>query len=533
VIGAVVCLATVLLGRWVAYWQLLARRRTEAANIQAVEAALARRISTAPIAGPRCKLRDVLQHLADHCDVPVKIDRSETVQILPLVMTPIDMPDAECSVEELLGLITSRSTIGWHRVGWHRVGDSIVITSEDVVETQNDLITRVYPVPAGTVSGDSITDDAEDLANLISTTIEADSWDDVGGPGVVESAGGAIVVHHTHEIQQRIGSLIGRINALKDGPERAFSLDDWAAEESLVRRKLHRLDSVDFRDEPLDKALQTIGTRHQLEFLIDRNQVEEAGIALDTPITYAIEDSTIGTILSDLLQDISLTFEISGERIWVTTSGSCDWSCTWFYDVRDLLDQGPEFGSDELIDVITTNVEADSWDDVGGPGTLATLNGNWLVVSQSPDVQYEVQQLLARMRAILHPGSEVDRLWLSQADDVSLAVEEALDREVTLKYAEAPLCDVCDDLSRRLKIPVRLRRRALEEAAVTPERRSPRVASTSSLIRTLTSAHARIHSMNTCFPTPPSVVCGRQADRRWWFSNDTSSRINASISSQA
>src|SRR5687767_10467700 len=104
-IAAATCMVTTFAGRWVAYWQLLARRRTEAANIRAVETALARRISTAPIASPRCKLRDALQHLADHCDVPLKIDREESERISPASLARLEVPRGEFSVMELLDLV--------------------------------------------------------------------------------------------------------------------------------------------------------------------------------------------------------------------------------------------------------------------------------------------------------------------------------------------------------------------------------------------------------------------------------------------
>ena len=459
-----VCLATVLLGRWVAYWQLLARRRTDAANVQAVEAALARRISTAPIAGPRCKLRDVLQHLADHCDVPLKIDREQSERIAPASLSRLDVPRGEFSVEELLTLVTERVFLGWRREG-----NAIVITTAGNAEPMDQPYMQVYPLPAGTLAGDALTDDAEELCELITTTIEPDKWIEVGGPGVIQPAGGALVVFQTPQMHRRIQALLANMASLPGGSPRGFPLAGTGQIQQALLKKLARRDSVDFHQEPLADVLETLSQRHQVPILVHWDKLAPSGVFPDTPVTLSISNEPVMQALNAIIDDRPIIYGISGPNVVISLRQSLEWCCTWFYDVRNLVDERAEFGSDDLIEVITTNVEPDTWDDVGGPGTLAALSGNWLVVSQSPDVQYEVQQLLARMRAILHPGSEVDRLWLSQADDVSLAVEEVLDREVTLKYAEAPLCDVCDDLSRRLKIPVRLRRRALEEAAVTPD----------------------------------------------------------------
>ena len=460
-IGAIACLATVIAGRWVAYWQLLARRRTDAANVQAVEAALARRISTAPIAGPRCKLRDVLQHLADHCDVLLKIDREQSERIAPASLSRLDVPRGEFSVEELLTLVTERVFLGWRREG-----DAIVITTAGDAEPMDQPYMQVYPLPAGTLAGDALTDDAEELCELITTTLEPDKWIEVGGPGVIQPAGGALVVFQTPQMHRRIQALLANMASLPGGSPRGFPLAGTGQIQQALLQKLARRDSVDFHDKPLERVLATLSERHQLPLVVQWDQI---GVYRNASITISADEESVAQILYDVMDDRPIMYGIAGPQIIVSKRHAIDWCCTWFYDVRDLVDERAEFGSDDLIEVITTNVEPDTWDDVGGPGTLATLNGNWLVVSQSPDVQYQVQQVLSRMRAILHPGSEVDRLCLSPADDVSLAVEEALDREVTLKYAEAPLSDVCDDLSRRLKVPVRLRRRALKEAAVMPD----------------------------------------------------------------
>ena len=49
--------------------------------------------------------------------------------------------------------------------------------------------------------------------------------------------------------------------------------------------------------------------------------------------------------------------------------------------------------ADNLIEVITTTVNPDTWDEVGGPGTIAEYKG-LLLVTQTGDIHHEVERLL-------------------------------------------------------------------------------------------------------------------------------------------
>ena len=53
--------------------------------------------------------------------------------------------------------------------------------------------------------------------------------------------------------------------------------------------------------------------------------------------------------------------------------------------------------SNDLIELITSIVKPDSWDDVGGPGTIDAFNG-LLVVSQTAEVHQSVERLLDMLR---------------------------------------------------------------------------------------------------------------------------------------
>jgi hypothetical protein len=78
------------------------------------------------------------------------------------------------------------------------------------------------------------------------------------------------------------------------------------------------------------------------------------------------------------------------------------------YDVSDLVTCRDKSGQvwadhDGLIDLITTTIEPNIWDDVGGPGAIdwtSVPGAEVLVVRQTRPIHQAIQQLLDDLRAI-------------------------------------------------------------------------------------------------------------------------------------
>ena len=71
-----------------------------------------------------------------------------------------------------------------------------------------------------------------------------------------------------------------------------------------------------------------------------------------------------------------------------------------------------------LIDLIKTTIQPDSWDDLGGAGTIQPFPGNLsLVVSATQQVHEEIQDLLEQLRKSqdLQVTIEVRMITLTEA----------------------------------------------------------------------------------------------------------------------
>ena len=451
-IAIVAGVIVVALGWWYHRHQLLTDRRTAAAQAAAVETALQERIDTADFAGNERPWGEVLDVLKSHCDVPLHVNADEATAMGVDGQTRVNVPEGVFPLDELLDEITGRMDLAWRRVGGR-----IEITSYSVGDAaRRKLITRVYPLPAGTAVGSKLTEDAETLYDLITTTIEPDSWDDVGGDGIIEPAGGALVIRQTAAIHRQIAALLARMAELPAGPPCCFPVVDISAADAAAEHALTKQVSIDVHELSLESIIANLASQANVPIRWGDLPLPER-LAATHKISYRAANQRLGTALTVLLAQTELSFRVERGGIVITIPDDPPLE-TWFYDIGDLAayDGGTDF--DYLIDLLTTTIEPDSWDEVGGPGTIQELGDNWLVVVQSRQTHQKLQRLLSRLRALLSPGIDPAGDKLAETSfDVSAAVLEALDRELVLKYVDLPLNDVCADLTTRLNVPVILR----------------------------------------------------------------------------
>ena len=72
---------------------------------------------------------------------------------------------------------------------------------------------------------------------------------------------------------------------------------------------------------------------------------------------------------------------------------------------------------DSLIDLITTTIDPDSWDDVGGPGSIAEFATNLsLVISQTQEVHEKIDKLLAQLREIQDEQVTIEVRFITLSD---------------------------------------------------------------------------------------------------------------------
>ncbi|MFQ5414229.1 MAG: hypothetical protein ACE5E6_07195, partial [Phycisphaerae bacterium] len=211
---------------------------------------------------------------------------------------------------------------------------------------------------------------------------------------------------------------------------------------------------VDFRHEPFNRAIERLADAQGVNVLVNWHDLTAAGVDPATPIDIHLpNDVTMKKALTSILQqaggqDAALGFDVADGVISIATQDFLDrnvYPATYY--VADLLMEVPNFkhapltelhgatharprravsafsdpdrpwlfGDDDddepepdpgrerrtqhLIDVITSLVDADSWDvnRPGAPGTIKEFNGQ-LVITQNSSAQRQIRGLLDQLR---------------------------------------------------------------------------------------------------------------------------------------
>jgi hypothetical protein len=150
---------------------------------------------------------------------------------------------------------------------------------------------------------------------------------------------------------------------------------------------------------------------------LDERALDDVGIAIDTPITFRQPAITLRDGLRLVLDSIYLTWTPRNGRLVITSQEEAENQLiTRVYDVRNLVELVPvqtgggfgggptsyayQYDFDTLIDTISSTIEPDSWEDMGGPASIGpyyTRRMRVLVIAQTYDAHRQVQSLLSKM----------------------------------------------------------------------------------------------------------------------------------------
>ncbi|MFO0897691.1 MAG: hypothetical protein U0836_09750 [Pirellulales bacterium] len=369
-------------------------------------------------------LTDLVGLLEKQHGIQIQIERKALEDAGVAVDTPVTISIQGVTLGSAL-----RHVLGQQGLTWAVSKGVLVITTPEEAE-QSYVDTRVYAVASLVAPTDRRLDASESantLMDLIVTTVAPDSWDEVGGPGSIVYRDGALAVSQTEEVHQQLAGLLAALNqARAEHAPRVIALPGAspAAQHALqaIDEALAQPTEFEFTDIPLADVALKISRDRKIPVLLDVKALEDAGVAVDTPVTASLHGLPLRTALEFLLKQNDLTWTIRDEALVITTQEEAEQSDLQLqvFSVADLLHTATpgaeEHSADQLIDAVVNTVAPDSWDEVGGPGRLRPEFGTrTLVCLQTPQTLADVAALLeelARARAAQPVAAE----W-SDADD--------------------------------------------------------------------------------------------------------------------
>jgi hypothetical protein len=288
----------------------------------------------------------------------------------------------------------------------------LLITSPEVAQSTEFAKPTIYPVgdlvlPRGSTYSDSTMADFDSLIELIQNTVATDTWQDVGGPGSTErfEVNLSLVISQSQEVHEEIEQLLEELRRAARGETVAHAPESVRAIQAALDAPVR----VEFHETPLAEVTDRLAGDHKIQVQLDRRALEELGVAANTPVTRSLAGVTLRSALDLILKPLGLTHVVQDDVVLITApevAQSAEFLRTVIYPVADLaVFRDPSSGEqwadyDSLIEIIQNTVATDTWQDVGGAGTIEPFeNGRALAISQTDEVHREVAQLLEKLRS--------------------------------------------------------------------------------------------------------------------------------------
>jgi hypothetical protein len=188
----------------------------------------------------------------------------------------------------------------------------------------------------------------------------------------------------------------------------AEPLSHSALNEEKILAELEKPTDFDFSKTPLGSVADFIAGKHGMAVLIDEKALEEADMSVDTPITFHLKGTSLRSALRLMLEQLNLAIVVRDEVLQITTNERAETILiARSYPVGDLI---LDDDYDPLIAAITSTASPTTWDEGGGPASVTAVDSaQSLVISQTPDAHYRIQDLLRSLRVAKTVASKEPR----------------------------------------------------------------------------------------------------------------------------
>ena len=359
-------------------------------------------------------LKKVVQQLSTRYDLPLQLDTLSLNEVGIGDDTPIDFKIENTSVGNAL-----HHLLKYLELTSYRQDEYILITTPLCDSTP---FPRIYPVIdlAQFSETPSKTDDrmtAEQLAEVIKVTIRPDTWNDVGGPGSLKTyaPSNSFVIYQSPDEHEEVAAFLAAFRQFASRHARKMGVcvtepQDCAVDTAatVLRAELRSGRATwKFDEKPLSDVLRQIAQKHSLPLLAKWNWIDAIGLSADSPVTFTATDEPLDQALDGMLGRLGLTWIVDhGAVVAVPREHAEEWLYTRIYPLDDALPVSTNRRQRQgnlrsLVADLKTTVAADSWDDVGGPGSALPITfPPSVLVTQSRRVH---RQLEDRLRALRDP----------------------------------------------------------------------------------------------------------------------------------
>jgi hypothetical protein len=203
-----------------------------------------------------------------------------------------------------------------------------------------------------------------------------------------------------------------------------------------------------FDQTPLSQALQELASQHTVPVYLDVAALRESGLAADTPTTASGSDERLDKALTNVLADSKLVWTISDDVLFVTTEPSE----SSMLETRVYAVLQPVRNVAPLIDQLTRTVAPESWEQVGGYGSIEAWPGGALVVAHTLRRHLEIEQAFGKaLRPIVAPAAKPRQAKSGGRSNPLVALQQPSGCE----FIETRLDEAIESLAKQHRVAIR------------------------------------------------------------------------------
>jgi hypothetical protein len=194
---------------------------------------------------------------------------------------------------------------------------------------------------------------------------------------------------------------------------RGISTDRWLdmtpEEEKKYDEIMDKKVSYQFIDLPLHDAVRVMSEDLNFPIMIDNLELQDDGLSEEVSVDLNVNSVSFRSALRLLLRDLNLTYQFKDEVLQITTHVALENSLRsrlYFLEGTGL----PRGGNVGTIEMITTSIQPEIWEQLGGVSTISSVNHSQegrpaLLISTTDDVHNEIKGLMQALRET-HTGSD-------------------------------------------------------------------------------------------------------------------------------
>ncbi len=229
----------------------------------------------------------------------------------------------------------------------------------------------------------------------------------------------------------------------------------WKTTPAAVEGELAKQTRYEFTQAPLAEILDELSQRHGIPVVVDSRSLADAGIGPRITITAKCLKTPLEEGITTMLGSVKLAWYLDDGVVTITAEKEAE---------RHLLTRIYRMARtvvpDEIIEHITQKVAPNSWDDMGGPGAIASTSLGLLVIRQTYHNHRRIEKQygnVLRRTADAKPAPPRD------------PVGKALRSNTECDFAGTPLAQAVATLAARHGIKMRIDEQALADVGKAPD----------------------------------------------------------------